>query len=107
SVGIRYHCAARNIILFPLLTGKIEKTNSQRLQNAAKLQKTNGRSRATAPTEWGEYGKIAIYRRDCKMQPSCKNRAGGAEPPPLRSEARGTIRQCRAAALQQIAPRQM
>ncbi|MEG0878123.1 MAG: hypothetical protein RSF00_05535, partial [Oscillospiraceae bacterium] len=30
------------------------------------------RSRATAPTEWGEYGKIAIYRRDCKTQPSCK-----------------------------------
>ncbi|MEG0395634.1 MAG: hypothetical protein RR612_02780 [Oscillospiraceae bacterium] len=27
---------------------------------------------AAAPTEWGEYGKIALYRGDCKVQLHCK-----------------------------------
>ncbi|MEG1126449.1 MAG: hypothetical protein RSE10_07105 [Oscillospiraceae bacterium] len=55
------------------------------MRNAITLQKSHGRSRATAPTEWGEYGKIALSHGDCEMQLHCKNLSGGAEPPPLRS----------------------
>ncbi|MEG2404838.1 MAG: hypothetical protein RSC01_07935, partial [Oscillospiraceae bacterium] len=41
-------------------------------------------SRAAAPTEWGEYGKIAKSHGDCEIQLHCKTLTGVAEPPPVR-----------------------
>ncbi|MEG1103980.1 MAG: hypothetical protein RSD78_03955, partial [Oscillospiraceae bacterium] len=56
----------------PLPTGRTEKNNRQSVQNAITLQKSNGRSRATAPTECVERKFDCKMQLHCKTQPSCK-----------------------------------